>query len=112
MNEQRLVRGLGSRESTTLVVGGIIGVSGDPARAWRLVEPHDWPGDQASRLQHPARIAAVFGDLDRALADQSSALELGMSSFAWRHESCHHEFALMRQDPRIRRLLAPIELGS
>ena len=54
----------------------------------------------------------MFGDMDRALADQSSMLEMGDSGFAWHHESDHHEFTLMRQDPRIRRLLLPIELGS
>ena len=49
-----------------------------------------------------------LGDLDRAFADQSGALPMGISGFPWTHSGDHHEIALMKQDPRIARLLPPI----
>ena len=82
---------------------------GDATRAWSLVDAESWPADEATRLRYTARIAAILGDLDRALADQSSALAMGISGFPWLHSGAHHEIALMRRDSRIARLLSPIE---
>ena len=76
--------------------------------AWSLVDPASWPDDESFRLRYTARLAAVLGNLDRAFADQSRLMAMGIPGFAWQHESAHHEFALMRQDPRIARLMRPI----
>ena len=85
---------------------------GDADGARSLVDPGSWPDDEPSRLRYTARVAAVLGDLDRAFADQAALLAMGIPGFAWQHESAHHEYGLMRQDPRFARLLRPIGEGS
>lgn len=82
---------------------------GDADRAWSLVDPATWADDESFRLRYTARVAAVLGDLDRAFVDQSALMAMGIPGFAWQHESAHHEYELMRQDPRLARLLRPID---
>jgi hypothetical protein len=52
-----------------------------------------------------ARIAAILGDADRALALLTEALDHGIPEFQWAHMDWWHDFERVSKDPRIRRLL-------
>lgn len=77
---------------------------GDTAGATRMLgEPRTQ--DPASHLGARARIAAIQGDADRAVALLTEALDHGYSEYQWAHMDWLKDFERVIKDPRIRRLL-------
>jgi len=61
--------------------------------------------DQGSHLAARARIAAIQGDADRAVALLTEALDHGFAEYQWAHMDWRKDFERVINDPRIRRLL-------
>ncbi len=59
-----------------------------------------------------ARLAAVTGDIDRAVDLFSEALQQGIEGFPWWHAAAYHDLALLADDPRFQRLMAGSDVGS
>ncbi|MFN0178931.1 MAG: BTAD domain-containing putative transcriptional regulator [Gemmatimonadales bacterium] len=77
---------------------------GDTARATRVLG--DPPTQQRGyHLASRARIAAIMGDADLAVALLTEALGRGVSEYQWAHADWRRDFERMIDDPRIRRLL-------
>jgi tetratricopeptide (TPR) repeat protein/TolB-like protein len=74
----------------------------------RYLRSSSWGYEVGDRLVYTARAEAILGDSDRALDALAEALDHGSSGFPWMHASGHHDFAVLRQDPRIGRLLEPV----
>ncbi len=80
---------------------------GDRPGAERYLEADRWGYEDSDRLIYEARVAAIFGEIDRALPLLTEGIDRGTPGFPWMHAAGHHDFALLRADPRIEAALAP-----
>lgn len=80
---------------------------GDGDAARRLLgEPR--PREVGEHTVYRARLAAVAADTARAASLLTEALARGVDGWSWVHSTAWRDFAPLREDPRIRRLMAPV----
>lgn len=65
------------------------------------------PNELGLHTVYRARLAAVEGDLDRAIALLTEALGQGVDGWAWVHTGAWRDFQSLRGDPRFQRILEP-----
>jgi tetratricopeptide (TPR) repeat protein len=78
---------------------------GNEVRAAEILGEAD-PADRGEWLVFRARIAALGGDTDRALALLGDALRAGVGNWHWTHGTAQADLAAMLDDPRYQRLVA------
>lgn len=69
----------------------------------RLTEP--FPRSEGERDAFRARLAAIRGDVDGAVALLAGALQQGIDGMAWLHAAAWRDFRDLRHDERFRRLM-------
>ncbi|MHB1326794.1 MAG: serine/threonine-protein kinase [Gemmatimonadales bacterium] len=86
---------------------GLAGVTaarlGDSARAEQLIGPPP-PYVRGGYLVYRARLAAIAGDTERAMALWSEAVGAGLNGIAWIHASTGQDLRPLAGDPRLVRL--------
>ncbi|MFN2317956.1 MAG: protein kinase [Gemmatimonadales bacterium] len=106
----RVLAGLVADDSTRLLYRGTLAVirarAGDTTAATRLLR-RPGPNELGVHTVFRARIAAVQGDEQRAIALLTEALGQGVDGWAWVHTGAWRDFISMREDPRLRRIMAP-----
>ncbi|MBK6493803.1 MAG: protein kinase [Gemmatimonadetes bacterium] len=79
---------------------------GDSAGAVRLLGPGPTAGHvDGEFLVYEARLAALRGDREEAIAKLSTALRLGVNNFHWVQHAVRQDFAAMAGDARYRKLM-------
>lgn len=79
---------------------------GDTASAARLLGPGPAPGHvDGEYLVFEARLAALRGDREEAIAKLSTALRLGVNNFYWVQHAVRQDFAAIAGDERYRKLM-------
>lgn len=79
---------------------------GDWALAARRLGPGPGPGRvDGEYLVFEARLAALRGDPDEAIAKLSTALHVGVNNFHWVQHEVRQDFAALANDPRYRKLM-------
>jgi hypothetical protein len=63
------------------------------------------PWERGPMLLFRARVAAIEGQHDQAVALLSEAVAAGVGSWHWVHGTAWHDFELIRSDVRFRRLM-------
>lgn len=91
--------------TTTRGLGAVLATRrGDRVRAEALLSSVD-PWDRGTMLMFRARVAAVVGQRDSALAYLREAVATGVGSWHWVHGAAWHDLATLRQDPRAAAIL-------
>jgi serine/threonine-protein kinase len=89
----------------------VAGHRGDRARAERLLQDAT-PDERGEWLAYRARLAAIFGEREEALQLLGEAIATGVrlsiGGWHWVHGAAVHDFATLRNDPELARLLAPV----
>jgi hypothetical protein len=78
----------------------------DGAEAGRRILGEAPPHDRGEWLVFRARIAAISGDHEGALAQLGDALRTGVDNWHWTHGTAHADLAPLLDDPRYLRLVA------
>ena len=77
---------------------------GDSAAAARhLANPEPW--DRGQSLVYAARVAAIQGHTEEALAKLGEAIAAGVGSWHWVHGTSWHDFESLRNEDRFRQLM-------
>ena len=77
---------------------------GDRRRADSLLASVD-PWDRGTMLMFRARIAALVGQQDSAVALLREAVTAGVGSWHWVHGAAWHDLVALREDPRAAAIL-------
>lgn len=95
----------GSLQNRALVALGLA----RRGRAEEAVARLGAPGPNAAgeHTMYRARIAAIAGDDDRALTLLAAALGQGVEGWVWVHTGAWRDFAALRGDERLRRIMEP-----
>lgn len=81
--------------------------TGSREAAMSAVDVDDPGSHEGGHYAYRARLEAVLGDHDRALAHLSEAFQRGVDDMSWLHARAFHDFAPLREDPRFVRLMRP-----
>jgi tRNA A-37 threonylcarbamoyl transferase component Bud32/TolB-like protein/tetratricopeptide (TPR) repeat protein len=77
---------------------------GDESAAEALMARVD-PWDRGTMMLFRARVAAVLGERETAIASLQQASAIGVGSWHWTHGTAWRDFASVRDDPRVGRVL-------
>ena len=100
-----LVREFPERLLSRGMLASLVARSGRPAAARRILGDAQ-RADRGEWLVFQGRVAALEGDLDRALGHFGDALRTGVDNWHWTHGTAHGDLARLRDDPRFLRLVA------